>query len=167
MELVLTKNFNTPESWTIGAYEKAGGYQAVRKALQTPQDQVVGTVKDSGLRGRGGAGFPAGMKWSFVPKNTGKPSYLCVNSDESEPGTFKDRSILEKDPHLLVEGTMIAAYAINARVAYIYIRGEFDLPRRRLEAALQEARQKNYLGKKIFGTDYDLEIYVHRGAGAY
>ncbi len=167
MELVLTKNFANAESWTFAAYEKVGGYEAVRKALKMSPDQVIEEVKNSGLRGRGGAGFPAGMKWGFVPKNTGKPSYLCVNADESEPGTFKDRAILEKDPHLLLEGTMIAAYAINARVAYIYIRGEFDLPRRRLEQALAEAAQKNYIGKKIFGTDYDLEIHIHRGAGAY
>src|SRR3989338_1039280 len=128
MELVLTKNFANPDSWTIDAYEKADGYQAIRKALQMTPDQVTGEVKESGLRGRGGAGFPAGMKWGFVPKNTGKPVYLCVNADEGEPGTFKDRALFEKDPHMMIEGAIIAAYAIGAKTAYVYIRGEFDLP---------------------------------------
>src|SRR3990167_6718741 len=114
MDLVLTKNFSTPDAYKIEAYEKTGGYQPLRKVLQMKPDQVIEEVKNSGLRGRGGAGFPCGMKWGFVPKNTGKPSYLCVNADESEPGTFKDRSLLEKDPHRLIEGAMIGAYAIGA-----------------------------------------------------
>ncbi|MBI2081938.1 MAG: NADH-quinone oxidoreductase subunit NuoF [Deltaproteobacteria bacterium] len=167
MELVLTKNFSLPESWTLAVYEKTGGYQAVRKALQMKPADVINEVKSSGLRGRGGAGFPAGMKWGFVPQNTGKPTYLCVNADESEPGTFKDRPILEKDPHRLIEGAMIASYAIQCHTAYIYIRGEFDLSLKRIEAAVQEAYRKGYLGKNIFGSGYDLEIYIHRGAGAY
>ncbi|MBI2981618.1 MAG: NADH-quinone oxidoreductase subunit NuoF [Deltaproteobacteria bacterium] len=167
MEYVLTKNFNLPESWTLGAYEKTGGYQAVRKALQMKPADVINEVRNSGLRGRGGAGFPAGMKWGFVPQNTGKPVYLCVNADESEPGTFKDRPLLEKDPHRLIEGILIAAHAIRCHTAYIYIRGEFDLPLKRIEAAVREAYQKGYLGKKIFGSGCDLEVYIHRGAGAY
>ena len=167
MELVLTKNFANPDSWTIDAYEKADGYQAIRKALQMTPDQVTGEAKESGLRGRGGAGFPAGMKWGFVPKNTGKPVYLCVNADEGEPGTFKDRALFEKDPHMMIEGAIIAAYAIGAKTAYVYIRGEFDLPFRRLNAAVQEAYEKKYLGKNILGSGYDCDIFVHQGAGAY
>ncbi len=167
MELVLTKNFDLPESWTIAVYEKTGGYQAVRKTLAMKPAEVIAEVKNSGLRGRGGAGFPAGMKWGFVPQNAGKPTYLCVNADESEPGTFKDRAILERDPHRLIEGAIITAYAIQSHTAYVYIRGEFDLPRRRLEQAIQEAYQKGYLGKNILGSGYDLELYLHRGAGAY
>ena len=167
MELVLTKNFNLPASWTLDVYEKSGGYQAIRKALGMKPVDVIAEVKASGLRGRGGAGFPAGMKWGFVPQNSGKPVYLCVNADESEPGTFKDRPLLEKDPHRLIEGSIIAAYAIGSHTCYLYIRGEFDLPRLRLEAALAEAYRKGYLGKNIFGSGYDLEMVIHRGAGAY
>ncbi len=167
MELVLSKHFNTPDFHTIGVYEKNGGYQALRKALTLPPKQIVDEVKNSGLRGRGGAGFPAGMKWGFIPPNTGKPTYLCVNSDESEPGTFKDRSILEKAPHLLVEGAIISSYAIGSRTSYIYIRGEFDLPRRRLEAAIEEAYSRGYLGKNILKSGFDCDLYIHRGAGAY
>lgn len=167
MELVLTRNFELPNSHTLAVYEKTGGYQALRKAFGMKPVDVIGEVKASGLRGRGGAGFPTGMKWGFVPQNTGKPIYLCVNADESEPGTFKDRPILEKDPHRLIEGSIVTAYAINAHVAYIYIRGEFDLPTHRLEQAVAEAYQKGYLGKSILGSGYDLELYIHRGAGAY
>ncbi len=159
MDRVLTKNFGLPDSHTIEVYEKSGGYQSLQKALSMTPEQAIDETKRSGLRGRGGAGFPAGMKWGFVPQNTGKPIYLCVNADESEPGTFKDRALLEKDPHRLIEGTIIAAYAIRAKAAYIYIRGEFDLPRRRLEQAIAEATQKGRLG--------ELKIFVHRGAGAY
>lgn len=167
MDLVLTKNFSVPDAYKIEAFEATGGYQSLRKVLQMKPDQVIEEVKASGLRGRGGAGFPCGMKWGFVPKNTGKPTYLCVNADESEPGTFKDRAILEKDPHRMIEGAAIAAYAIGSHTAYIYIRGEFDLPRRRTEEALAEAYHKGYLGKNILNSGYDLNIYVHRGAGAY
>jgi NADH-quinone oxidoreductase subunit F len=167
MERVLTKNFDIPESHTLQAYEKTGGYSALKKALGMKPEEVTEEVKNSGLRGRGGAGFPAGMKWSFVPKNTGKAVYLCVNADEGEPGTFKDRAILEKDPHLMIEGTLIASYAIGAKTAYVYVRGEFDLPTRRLEAAVKEAYAKGYAGKNILGTGYDCELFVHRGAGAY
>jgi NADH-quinone oxidoreductase subunit F len=161
MDLVLTKNFETPDSHTIETYRKSGGYAALTKARTMTPDQVTEEVKNSGLRGRGGAGFPSGMKWSFIPKNTGKPSYLCVNADESEPGTFKDRSILEKDPHLVIEGALITAYAIGAKAVYIYMRGEFDLPRQRIESALAEAYQAGILSKDT------CDMYLHRGAGAY
>ncbi len=167
MELVLTKNFTVPDAHKIDVYERTGGYQTLRKALQMKPEEITEEVKSSGLRGRGGAGFPCGMKWGFVPKNTGKPVYLCVNADEGEPGTFKDRALLELDPHRIVEGTIIAAYAIGAKTAYVYIRGEFDLPRRRLEAALAEAAAKGYLGKNILKSGWDLDIFIHRGAGAY
>ncbi len=161
MDRVLTKNFEIDDSHTLETYRKGGGYEALKKALAMAPDQVTEEVKNSGLRGRGGAGFPSGMKWSFIPKNTGKPSYLCINADESEPGTFKDRSILEKDPHLLIEGGLITAHAIGAKAVYIYMRGEFDLPRRRIEAALAEAYQAGILGKDT------CHMYLHRGAGAY
>ncbi len=167
MELILTKNFGVTDSHTIDVYEKNGGYAAARKALGMKPADITTEVKNSGLRGRGGAGFPAGMKWGFIPQNTGKPIYLCVNADESEPGTFKDRHILEKDPHLLIEGVIIASYAIGSHRSYIYMRGEFDLSRRRIEAALKEAYAKGYLGKNIFGAGYDLDLHLHRGAGAY
>ena len=167
MELVLTKNFSLPDAHKIDVYETHGGYQGLRKALQRKPEQIIEEVKKSGLRGRGGAGFPCGMKWGFVPKNTGKPIYLCVNADESEPGTFKDRALLEKDPHRLIEGAIIAAYAIGSRTSYIYIRGEFDLPLQRLEAALWDAYRLGYLGKDILKSGYDLDLYIHRGAGAY
>ena len=124
-------------------------------------------TKATGLRGRGGAGFPTGMKWSFVPKNTGKPIYLCCNADESEPGTCKDRVIIERDPHQLIEGMIIAAYAVDCHLAFIYIRGEFSLGYRVLEKALEEARAKGFLGPEIFGSNYDLDIILHSGAGAY
>jgi NADH-quinone oxidoreductase subunit F len=152
----------------IDAYLADGGYEAARKALttMTPAD-VIATVKDSNLRGRGGAGFPTGLKWSFVPKDTGKPIYLLCNADESEPGTFKDRAILEYDPHQLIEGMVISSYAIGCRTAYIYIRGEFAKGYSALGRALAEAYAKGFLGRKIFGADFDLDIYVHRGAGAY
>ena len=167
MELILTKNFGVTDSHTIDVYEKNGGYAAARKALGMKPADITTEVKNSGLRGRGGAGFPAGMKWGFIPQNTGKPIYLCVNADESEPGTFKDRHILEKDPHLLIEGVIIASYAIGSHRSYIYMRGEFDLSRRRIEAALKEAYAKGYLGKNIFSAGYDLDLHLHRGAGAY
>ncbi|MBI2066505.1 MAG: NADH-quinone oxidoreductase subunit NuoF [Deltaproteobacteria bacterium] len=167
MDLVLTKNFTTPNAYQVEVYEKTGGYQSLRKAFGMKPTEVIEEVKKSGLRGRGGAGFPAGMKWGFVPQNTGKPIYLCINADESEPGTFKDRAILEKDPHRLIEGSILCSYAIGCHTAYLYIRGEFDLPRRRLEEAIQEAYQKGYLGKNILGAGYNLDLYLHRGAGAY
>ncbi len=132
-----------------------------------PPGEVIEMVKASGLRGRGGAGFPTGMKWQFVPKDSPKPKYLCCNADESEPGTFKDHVLMERNPHLLLEGCAIGCHAIGAKVAYIYIRGEFYHVQRVLEAAIEEARAAGYLGRDIFGSGFDCEIYVHRGAGAY
>jgi NADH-quinone oxidoreductase subunit F len=166
MSLVLTNRFNVPDSWTLDVYEKSGGYQTAAKAFSMTPEQVVEEVKNSGLRGRGGAGFPAGMKWGFLAKND-KPRYLCVNADESEPGTFKDRYLLELDPHQLIEGIIIACYAIQSHCCYIYIRGEFDLPYRRIRDAVKEAYAKGYLGKDVFGKGYVLDVHVHQGAGAY
>ena len=157
-----------PNLGQIEVYESVGGYAGLRKTLSEykPAD-VIEVVKKSGLRGRGGAGFPTGMKWSFVPKNIGKPIYLCVNADESEPGTFKDRLLIEKDPHQLLEGTIITAYALDCHQAFIYIRGEFFYGARVLEKAISEAYAKGYLGKNILGSGYDLDLLLHRGAGAY
>ena len=167
-EKVLFKNIDDPRALEVDRYVELGGYAAVRKVLRdhAPED-VVEITKQSGLRGRGGAGFPTGMKWGFVPKNTGKPTYLCCNADESEPGTCKDRVIIEKDPHQLLEGIMIAAYAVDCNLAFIYIRGEFGLGYQILERAVDEARAKGFLGTGIFGSTFDLEIVVHSGAGAY
>jgi NADH-quinone oxidoreductase subunit F len=165
---ILTANIDKPNSTSIGVYLDAGGYKAAEKALQMKPDEITQLVKDSELRGRGGAGFPTGMKWSFVPKNAPKPTYLLCNADESEPGTFKDRVLIEKDPHLLIEGMIIAAYAIGSNpMAYIYIRGEFYYGATVLEKALAEAREKGFLGKNLFGSGFDLDITVARGAGAY
>ncbi|MCA9729080.1 MAG: NADH-quinone oxidoreductase subunit NuoF [Candidatus Eisenbacteria bacterium] len=164
---LLTRNFENPESWTLAAYEKAGGYRTFPKALAMDPEAVIQLVKDSGLRGRGGAGFPTGMKWGFVPKGTEKPKYLCVNADESEPGTFKDRYLLEKDPHALIEGIIITCWAVGIHHAYVYIRGEFGLPYYRLRDAVQEAYDKGYLGTNVGGKGFQLDITIHRGAGAY
>ncbi len=167
-EKVLTRHAGQPESHTIDFYAGHGGYEGARKAVtQHTPDQIIEIVKASNLRGRGGAGFPCGLKWSFVPKGTSKPKYLVVNADESEPGTFKDRVLIERDPHAILEGMLIAAYAIGARISYIYIRGEFVKGYGRLVEAVKEAYQKGFLGQKIFGADFSLEITVHRGAGAY
>src|SRR3972149_7601856 len=167
-EKVLLQYVADPEQQRIEKYERNGGYRAWRKIIHemTP-DQVTEEVKKSQLRGRGGAGFPAGQKWSFVPKNSGKPTYLCCNADESEPGTFKDRVIIEKDPHQLIEGIAIAAYAINCRQAFIYIRGELDYGAKLLDICIRQARAKKYLGSNIFGKGIDLNITMFRGAGAY
>ncbi|MDX1386148.1 MAG: NADH-quinone oxidoreductase subunit NuoF [bacterium] len=164
---ILTVNFELPESHTLATYESTGGYQNLKKLFSTKPETVTEEVKDSGLRGRGGAGFPTGMKWGFVPKDSPHPKYLCVNADESEPGTFKDRFILELDPHRLIEGILICSYAIDCHHAYVYIRGEFVYPKDQLERALEEAYAKGYLGKNILGSGFDLEVTVHRGAGAY
>jgi NADH-quinone oxidoreductase subunit F len=151
----------------LAEYRAGGGYDGLEKAVkQMTREQVIDEVKASGLRGRGGAGFPAGNKWSFVPKGPGA-KYLCVNADESEPGTFKDREIMEIDPHLLLEGVAIASYAIGATLSFIYIRGEYTVAADRLDAAIEEAKQGGLLGKRLFGTDYELDILVYRGAGAY
>src|SRR5207248_67257 len=154
-------------SHTLDGYKKNGGYQALKKALEMTPAQVMDEVKKSNLRGRGGAGFPTGMKWGFVPKNSGKPTYLAVNADESEPGTFKDRYILERDPHMMLEGIAISAYALDCHQAYIYSRGEFKKPSAILEDAIAEAYKAGIFGKKVLGKDYALEVYQVRGAGAY
>jgi len=167
-EKVLTRNMHVPNLVEIGVYESLGGYEALRKTLREKQpNEVIEIVKKSGLRGRGGAGFPTGVKWGFVPKSVGKPIYLCVNADESEPGTFKDRLIIEKDPHQLLEGSIISAYALEAHQAFIYIRGEFVHGARVLEKAVSEAYDRGYLGRNILGSGFDLDMVVHRGAGAY
>ncbi len=167
-EKVLTKNIKIPESRDISFYQNTGGYKAFEKVLRnmTP-DQVIDEVRQANLRGRGGAGFSAGVKWNFVPKTNEKPHYLLCNADESEPGTFKDRLLMTSNPHLVLEGNMIAAYAIRAHVVYIYIRGEFVEEATVLEKAIAQAYQKGFLGKNILGSGYDLDIYIHRGAGAY
>ena len=165
---ILTKNVGKPNSRSIDSYLESGGYKALEKALKMTPEQITEEVKASELRGRGGAGFPTGVKWGFVPKNTGKPIYLLCNADESEPGTFKDRVIIEQDPHLLIESMIISAYAIGScNMAYIYIRGEFVYGARVLNKALEEARERGYLGRNILGSGFDLDITVHRGAGAY
>jgi len=162
------KNIEHDGSNELSFYLKNGGYGAWRKILRdTKPADVIEEVKKSGLRGRGGAGFPTGMKWSFVPKDSPKPKYLVCNADESEPGTFKDRYIIEREPHLLLEGICIASYAINSHTAYIYIRGEFAYGAKVLQQAIRDAVNAGWLGKNIQGTGYDLEIAVHRGAGAY
>jgi NADH-quinone oxidoreductase subunit F len=165
---ILTKNMHVANLPNIGVYESLGGYQGLTKALRDYKPaEITDIVKKSGLRGRGGAGFPTGLKWSFVPKDSGKPVYLCVNADESEPGTFKDRLIIEKDPHQLIEGTIITAYALGCHQAFIYVRGEFYFAADVLNKAVREAYQRGYLGKNILGSGFDLELIVHRGAGAY
>ena len=155
------------ESRRLEVYERTGGYRAVRKALAMDPAKIIDEVKASGLRGRGGAGFPTGTKWSFTPRESEKPKYLVCNSDESEPGTFKDRWLLENDPHAVIEGMMIAAIAIDGHLAFNYFRGEFSYPIRCFQEALDEAYAAGYLGKGILGSDYDLDIMVHYGAGAY
>ena len=166
-QILLKDIRQTPNLTKIDVYESIGGYQALKKALKMKPDEIIAEVKKSGLRGRGGAGFPTGMKWGFVPFNSGKPVFLLCNADESEPGTFKDRVIMEKNPHLLVEGMIISAYAVRCKKAYIYIRGEYAFGCRILEKAVEEAYAKGYLGNKILGSDHSLDLVVHRGAGAY
>ena len=151
----------------IDTYLRDGGYEQLRKAVTMSREQIVNEVKTSGLRGRGGAGFPCGVKWSFIKPDEKKPVYLICNADESEPGTFKDRYIIHEDPHQLLEGILISCFALNARTAYIYIRGEFPEGAKILEHAVEEARENNFLGKDILGSGFDVEVYIHRGAGAY
>jgi NADH-quinone oxidoreductase subunit F len=151
----------------IGCYLSHGGYEILKKAVQRKPEELIDEVKKSGLRGRGGAGFPCGVKWGLVDRKSGKPIYLVVNADESEPGTFKDRYIIEQDPHQLIEGIMISCFANNVKQAYIYIRGEFPHGARVLERAIAEARERNFVGPNILGTAYSCEIFIHRGAGAY
>ena len=164
---VISGRWELEGSHTIDAYRSTGGYQALKKALGMSRHDVIGEVKASGLRGRGGAGFPTGLKWDFVPQDTGKPTYLVCNFDESEPGTFNNRELVERDPHQLIEGIAIGSYAIGCRTAFVYTRGEFLWPGTVLERAIAEAYAQGYLGRGIAGSDYDLDVVVHRGAGAY
>src|ERR1041385_6439800 len=152
----------------LDVYRANGGYEAIKKVLDsmTPDD-VINEVKKSALRGRGGAGFPAGLKGSFVPKDSPKPKYMVCNADESEPGTFKDRPLMEKDPHSMIEGMLIAAYAIKSRTCYVYIRGEYWFIKDIVAEAIREAYARGYLGKNILGTDFSCDMYTHPGAGAY
>ncbi|MEO6419934.1 MAG: NADH-quinone oxidoreductase subunit NuoF [Polyangiaceae bacterium] len=164
----LTKVYAVPNGWTLEAYEReVNGYQAARKALGMTREAVVDEAKAANVRGRGGAGFPMGVKWSFMKPHPTKPAYLVVNADEGEPGTHKDRTLMEQNPHACIEGCIIACYGIGAHVAYIYVRDELHLSKARLESAIKEARAKGYLGKTPFGKDYAVEVHVHTGAGAY
>ena len=164
---VLTAHWDEPDSFRLAGYERTGGYQGLRKALTMPPDDVIAAVKNSVLRGRGGAGFPTGVKWSFIPQGDGKPHYLTVNADESEPGTCKDVPLMMATPHTLIEGAIITCYAIRAGHAFIYIRGEVLHVVRRLQLAVAEAYEAGYLGTNILGSGFDLDIVVHAGAGAY
>jgi len=166
---VCLKNMHLAEPWTLATYESTGGYQAWKKIVRekTPQEEIIAEIKKSGLRGRGGAGFPTGLKWNFIPRSAPGQRYLVCNSDEGEPGTFKDRDILRFNPHALIEGMAIAGYTIGATVGYNYIRGEFWEPYERFEAALAEARAEGLIGKNILGSAIDFELYSHLGAGAY
>ena len=164
MSLVITPWFGKV---SIEYYIKAGGYEGAKKALSMKPEEVIEEVKKSNLRGRGGAGFPTGLKWSFVPRESTRPKYLCINADEGEPGTFKDKYIIKEAPHLLIEGAIIASWAVGINTAFVYIRGEYGKFALLLEKAIEEAYEKGFLGKNIFGTDFSLEIFVHRGAGAY
>jgi len=165
--LVLSKHFGDGDAIGLDGWRKRGGYVALEKALGMTPAEIVGIVKDSGLRGRGGAGFPTGLKWSFMKPGDGKPHYLCCNADESEPGTFKDREIMRWTPHALIEGCAIGSYAIGAETCYIYIRGEFTEPLQRMEAAVREARAAGVIGPNAMGTGKRVDVWVHKGAGAY
>lgn len=164
---VLTAHWDEPDSYSVAGYERHGGYTGLRKALNMDPDAIINVVKDSGLRGRGGAGFPTGMKWSFVPQGDGKPHYLVVNADESEPGACKDIPLMLASSQELIEGMIIASYAIRANHAFVYIRGEVPHVIRRMFGAVREAYDAGYLGKNILGSGFDLDITVHAGAGAY
>jgi NADH-quinone oxidoreductase subunit F len=168
MDLYLTKFVREPNSFTLDFYlRNQQGYEGLRKALAMAPNDVIELVKASGLRGRGGAGFPTGLKWQFVLKDTPKPKYIACNADESEPGTFKDHVIMERNPHLLFEGILIACHAVGAKVGYIYIRGEFLHVQDVLEAELEAAYSRGYVGRNILGAGFDCDIFIHRGAGAY
>ncbi len=164
---ILSANFEKKDAHKINVAKKHGAYSTLDKVFSMQPEEVIELVKSSGLRGRGGAGFPTGVKWSFLPKNTGKPVYLAVNSDESEPATFKDRYILVRDPHMLIEGIIICSYAIGSHDTYIYIRGEYTTQVKALQAAIDEAYKAGYLGDTVNGHDYKVNVTVHRGAGAY
>jgi NADH-quinone oxidoreductase subunit F len=164
---VLSAHWDEPDSFTLAGYSRHEGYDALRSALTRHPDELIQLVKDSGLRGRGGAGFPTGMKWGFIPQGDGKPHYLVVNADESEPGTCKDIPLMMANPHVLVEGVAIASFAIRSNHAFIYVRGEAVHVIRRVQAAVDEAYEAGYLGRDILGTGFDLDVTVHAGAGAY
>jgi NADH-quinone oxidoreductase subunit F len=164
---VLTKRFGTDQPWKIDNYERLDGYAGLRKALGMPPADIVAMVKDSNLRGRGGAGFPTGMKWQFIPLDNPKPKYVVVNADEGEPGTCRDLPLMMNDPHSMIEGIIIACYAVHAEKAFVYIRGEAVHAIRRVVGAVNEARAKGYLGTNILGSGFDCDIVVHGGAGAY
>src|SRR5216110_2852741 len=162
------KRVHLENSPTLEVYRRNGGYEAIKKVLDSMSpDDVINEVKKSALRGRGGAGFPTGMKWSFVPKASPKPRYIVCNADESEPGTFKDRELMEKNPHLLIEGMILSAWAIGSNVGYIYLRGEFEYIDRIFERALGEARAAGFLGQNVAGSGWNFELHTHLGAGAY
>ncbi len=167
MDPILTRHVREPNSSTLDFYLQHEGYEALKKALGRTPDAIVEMVKASGLRGRGGAGFPTGMKWQFVDRKSPNPRYIACNADESEPGTFKDHLLMERNPHLLIEGCAIGCYAIGAKVAYIYIRGEFFHVQQILERAIEEAYAKGFLGRNVLGSGFDCDVFVHRGAGAY
>ncbi len=167
VERILTRRWGTADSRSLRSYERDGGYQSLKKALEMGPAKIIDEVKRSNLRGRGGAGFATGLKWTFLPKDNPKPRYLCVNGDESEPGTFKDRAIIENDPHSVLEGIAITCVAIGAHTAYVYLRGEFMEQAKILEKAIEEAYAAGWLGKRVAGSDFALDVYVHRGAGAY
>ena len=164
---VLSANWDQKDSFTLEAYKRNGGYTAIAKALSMKPDEVIQTVKDSGLRGRGGAGFPTGNKWGFIPQGDNKEHYFVVNADESEPGTCKDTPLLMANPHVLIEGIIIGSYAIRANHAFIYIRGEVTHVVRRVQQAIEDAYKAGFLGKNILGKGFDLDIVLHVGAGAY
>ncbi len=165
----LSKLYDVPQGHTLDAYEKEGGYVQAKRALSGTRDALVEDMKAANIRGRGGAGFPMGVKWSFMPwpPKPERPHYLVINADEGEPGTFKDRTIMEKNPHSVVEGCIVGCFGIGAHAAYIYVRDELHLSKERLWGAIAEAKAKGYLGAKPFGIDYPVEVYVHTGAGAY
>ena len=164
---IIRNYVDRPNSYTIESYLSSGGYSALRKALGMAPGEITDAVKKSGLRGRGGAGFPAGIKWSFIPPDSKKPVYLCCNADESEPGSFKDREILERDPHQMIEGIIIACYAIRSHKAYIYIRGEMPYGAKRIQQAIDEAYEHGYLGKNVLLSGFDIDMKLYIGAGAY
>lgn len=164
---VLTRRFGLPNSASLDTYLATGGYKAFLKAREMTPEQIIEEIKISNLRGRGGAGFPTGMKWSFVPRNSPKPKYIVVNADEGEPGTCKDRLLMENDPHQLIEGVLIAGLAVDAHAGYIYIRGEYRYLIEILDRAIGEAYAHGWLGKNIQGTGFDFDLYTHTGAGAY
>jgi len=164
---IVTANWGNPDVFDIDGYLANGGYEGLKRAISMSPAEVIEEVKASGLRGRGGAGFPAGVKWSFVPQDTGKPTYVVANFDESEPGTYGNRELVEREPHQLIEGLIIAAYAVQSHRAFLYCRGEFLHPGNVLRAAIAEAYERGFLGTDVLGSGHDLELVLHRGAGAY